>query len=184
MKKQHMLMAGALLVAAELAFFGDKTPASGIAEPVTRASKTTSAHVVTNAVTTTAPSAQRKDAAPRETTILTLQARETLIGGATAAKPDAALFASQSWTPPPPPPPKALPPPPPTAPPLPFTYLGKKLEDNIHEVYLARGEQTYIVREQSVIEGTYRVDAIKPPQLTLTYLPLNQVQTLTIGGSD
>lgn len=183
MKQKHMLMAGALLVAAGLAFFGDKTPASGIAEPVTRASKPAPARAV--ASTVTAPS--RNVAPPSEVAIFALQPREVLIGGASAAKPDDVLFASHSWTPPSPPPlppPKALPPPPPIAPPVPFTYLGKKLEDNIREVYLARGDLTYIVREQSVIEGIYRIDAIKPPQLTLTYLPLNQIQMLTIGGAD
>jgi len=49
---------------------------------------------------------------------------------------------------------------------------------------LARDEQTFIAREQTVIEGSYRVESIKPPTLTLTYLPLNQVQMLTIGGID
>lgn len=96
----------------------------------------------------------------------------------------ASLFGSQTWTPPPPPPSKPLPPPPPTAPPLPFTVLGKKIEDGVWEVYLARDEATYIVREHTVIEGTYRVDSIKPPTLLLTYLPLNQSQTLTIRGID
>ena len=32
-----------------------------------------------------------------------------------------------------------------------------------------------------VIDGAYRVDAIAPPTLKLTYLPLNQVQQLNIG---
>jgi hypothetical protein len=40
------------------------------------------------------------------------------------------------------------------------------------------------VRDKTVIDGTYRVDAIAPPNLTLTYLPLNQVQQLNIGVFD
>lgn len=94
------------------------------------------------------------------------------------------LFDSQTWNPPPPPPPKPAPPPPPVAPPLPYLVLGKKLEDQSWEVYLARGEQTFIAREKGTLENQYRVDSIKPPTMTLTYLPLNQVQTLTIGGTD
>ena len=94
------------------------------------------------------------------------------------------LFDSQTWNPPPPPPPKPTPPPPPVAPPLPYLVLGKKLEDQSWEVYLARGEQTFIAREKGTLENQYRVDSIKPPTMTLTYLPLNQVQTLTIGGTD
>ncbi len=69
-------------------------------------------------------------------------------------------------------------------PPLPFTYLGKKFEDGAWEVYLARGERTIIARPQTVIEGGYRVDAIAPPNLSLTYLPLNKAQRLHIGGAD
>jgi hypothetical protein len=40
------------------------------------------------------------------------------------------------------------------------------------------------VHENDVIDGIYRVDAIAPPTLTLTYLPLNQVQQLNIGVFD
>lgn len=95
-----------------------------------------------------------------------------------------ALFDSQTWNPPPPPPPKPTPPPPPVAPPLPYIVLGKKSEDQKWEVYLARGDQVFIAREKESLENQYRVDSIKPPTMVLTYLPLNQVQTLSIGGID
>jgi hypothetical protein len=67
---------------------------------------------------------------------------------------------------------------------VPFTYLGKKTEEGIWEVYLAQGEQTYIVREQTVIASSYRIDAIRPPVLSLTYLPLALAQSINIGGMD
>ena len=67
------------------------------------------------------------------------------------------------------------------APPLPFIYLGKVAADGAWEVFLARGDKTYIVRDNTVIDGAYRVEAIAPPVMTLTYLPLNQVQQLNIG---
>ena len=133
---------------------------------------------------------------PRDTLIekapeaLTKPAKPNQVGAAIAGLqpndniPHEALFDSQTWDPPPPPPPKPGPPPPPVAPPLPYAVIGKKLEDQAWEVYLTRGEQTFIAREKLVIEGQYRVDAIKPPTMTLTYLPLNQTQTLTIGGND
>ena len=70
------------------------------------------------------------------------------------------------------------------APPLPFTLVGKANENGVWEVYLARAGKTYIVKSKTVIDGTYRVDAIAPPLLTLTYLPLNQVQQLNIGAFD
>jgi hypothetical protein len=174
MSMRHLLMAGGLAGAGWLAFFGDRTPDASIAEPVTRP----------------APAASRaaaSDQARPEPAILALRPRDTLIGGADNTTRKDGLFANHSWTPPPPPsplPPKPVPPPPPNAPPLPFTYLGKKVEDRQWEVFLARGEQTYIVRDQTVIDGAYRVESIRPPILSITYLPLNQVQTLTIGGTE
>ena len=100
------------------------------------------------------------------------------------AKPGDA-FAPNNWNPPPPPPP---PPPPqnlkPTAPPLPFTLLGKKLEDGAWQVFLAQQDRTLVVRAQDVIDGTYRVESIEPPNLVLTYIPLKQRQVIAIGGID
>lgn len=126
---------------------------------------------------------------PAEPAIARLIPRAELIGEeGDALGAGGAVFGSQNWNPPPPPPPSAAtlaqnaaPPPEPSAPPLPFTYLGKANEAGIWEVYLARADKTYIVKHQSVIDGVYRVEAIRPPTLTLTYLPLNQVQTLQIG---
>ncbi|MCS0597522.1 hypothetical protein [Massilia agri] len=179
MKPRHIAMTVALVLAAGLVIFGDKTPEDAVAEPVERA-----------AITPAAPGARadvKKDTAPA---ILRLLPRETLIGGDDRFGQDGegkAVFGRQDWTPPPPPPPPvqpAPPPPPPSAPPLPFTYIGKSLQEGRWEIFLARGDRTYLVREAAVIEGTYRVDAIKPPVLTLTYLPLNQVQQLNIGVFD
>lgn len=177
MKPRHIAMAVALALAAGLVVFGDKTPEDAVAEPVERA-----------AIRPAAPgvrSASGKDAAPA---ILRLLPRETLIGGDERfGQEGPAVFGRQDWTPPPPPPPPAQaapPPPPPSAPPLPFTYIGKSLQEGRWEIFLARGDRTYLVREAAVIDGTYRVDAIKPPVLTLTYLPLNQVQQLNIGVFD
>jgi hypothetical protein len=119
--------------------------------------------------------------APR---ILRLQPRHALIG-ADGLGEGGDVFVSHDWTPPPPPPaPVAPPPPPPGAPPLPFTFIGKAFENGAWEVYLTGAAKTYIVQPQTVIDGMYRVDAIAPPILTLTYLPLNQVQQLNIGAFD
>lgn len=73
---------------------------------------------------------------------------------------------------------------PPAAPPLPFTYLGKKLEAEKWEVYLSRGAETLIVREQSELDSNYRVESIQPPNMFVTYLPLKQIQTMNIGAPD
>ena len=95
----------------------------------------------------------------------------------------AAFFGVHSWGPPPPPPVVAAPrpPPKPTAPPLPFTYLGKMLDGGVWEAYLARGDETFVVREHAAVDANYRVETIAPPTMTIIYLPLKQTQTLSIG---
>ncbi|MGZ3240046.1 MAG: hypothetical protein ACXWIN_04120 [Burkholderiaceae bacterium] len=182
MTPKHMLMAAALVVAAWLALFGDKTPNTGIAEPVAHIAKT-STHA-SAAVTSLTVANDSEEKTKSDEVILTLKNREQLMGGARTDARHDALFTSQSWTPPPPPPAPPAPPPPPTAPPLPFKYIGKKFEDGKWEVYVTIGTQAYVVHEKTVLQGTYRIDSIKPPVLSLTYLPLQQVQTLTIGGID
>ena len=92
-------------------------------------------------------------------------------------------FASQSWYVPPPPP-KPSRPQPPSAPPLPFAYLGKMLEDGQLTVFLSRQDRNYVVKRGDVLDGSYRVESIEPPLMTLTYLPLNIKQTIQIGGLD
>ncbi|MES2152927.1 MAG: hypothetical protein V4508_24380 [Pseudomonadota bacterium] len=179
MKPRHMALGAALLVAAGFALFGDKSPSSSVAEAVVR-TPTASAHVSAAPVRARAPAAVLA-----EPQILRLLPRGALVGeqGEALGAADAP-FGSRDWTPPPPKPGPAPPPPPPTAPPLPFTYMGKAVGDGVWEIYLARGDKTYLVHEKMVIDGVYRVDAIKPPTLTLTFLPLNQVQQLNIGVFD
>ena len=97
---------------------------------------------------------------------------------------EAKLFAAKSWyiPPPPPPPPKPAPPPPPTAPPLPFTYLGKYLSPDAGLVFfLAKGDRLYTVPAGEIIDGIYRVEGISGGLLGLTYLPLNIKQSINIG---
>jgi hypothetical protein len=95
------------------------------------------------------------------------------------AAPD--LFEAKSWYVPPPPP-KPLPPPPPSAPPLPFAFMGKLVEDGQLTVFLTKQERNYVVKAGDTLDGMYKVEAVTPTMLTLVYLPLNIKQTLMIGG--
>ena len=184
MKPRHLLMGAALAAAALLVVFGDRSPDTGVAEAVERAPAARTAAAPAPVQTPVAAPEQAK-AAGAGSPILALVPREILIGDSIDQfrQGENAVFGRQDWTPPPPPPAPA-PPPPPSAPPLPFTFIGKSVADGAWEVYLARGDRTYVVRDKAVIDGTYRVDAIAPPVLTLTYLPLNQVQQLNIGVFD
>jgi hypothetical protein len=173
MTPRHLLLGAALLVAAGFAVFGDKNPA-GVVEPVQRSA---------------AAAAPARTAAPASAgpagmvTILQLAPRDALIGDGAEG---GSAFRALDWTPPPPPKPAppATPPPPPSAPPLPFTFVGKAIEKGVWEVFVARGADTLIVRDKMVIDGVYRIDTIAPPAMTITYLPLNQVQQLNIGVRD
>lgn len=185
------LLAGA----AWLALFGDKAPNGAAAVSVQKpraVAPSGRAHGPDMQGNGTPEPTRYPSVPPRRTVGATSQAtgglesvipRDQLILK-TAAKSNKGrdLFASGGWNPPVPVI-KALPPPPPTAPLLPFTFLGKKLESGAWEVFLARGEQSFVVRAGTLIENTYRVEAITPPTLSLTYLPLAEKQTLAIGDS-
>lgn len=182
MKPYQIAMALALVGAAGLVLFGDSAPTSDIAEPVARGTSVKAPAVV--------QARAGKDAKPQtEVEILRLLPRAELIGesGEAAFASGEGVFLGQSWNPPPPPPPPASSmqaPPPPMAPPLLFVYIGKAVADGAWEVYLARADKTYVVRNQTVIDGTYRVERIAPPLMSVTYLPLNQLQQINIGVFD
>ena len=91
------------------------------------------------------------------------------------------MFPARSWEPPSPPP-SARKPEPPRAPPLPFTFLGRIVEDGTTAVFLARQGDTYVVRAGDTIDNAYRIDEINGAAVELTYLPLQQRQTLQIGA--
>lgn len=74
----------------------------------------------------------------------------------------------------------------PVAPPLPFVYVGRVLDEETGKrvVYLSKDGVPYVVTEGEVIEGMYRVDAVSDTELTLVYLPLNVKQKIIIGESN
>ena len=88
------------------------------------------------------------------------------------------LFAAKSWYVPPPAVAQK-----PKAPPLPFTYSGRLIEDGRSTVFLAQQGRNQSVHSGDVIENTWRVDAIGATSMTLTYLPLNESQTLALGAA-
>jgi hypothetical protein len=67
----------------------------------------------------------------------------------------------------------------PVAPPLPFRYLGKMLDDGKLAVFLANGEESLSVSAGQRI-GEYRVDKVTENEVVFTYLPLKQKQSLPL----
>ena len=98
-------------------------------------------------------------------------------------------FAARGWLPPPPPPPPPAPeappppPPPPTAPPVPFKYIGM-LEQKAAkpQAFLSKGDALLVVQVGDVVESTYRVESFNSAQVVITYLPLQQRQTIDNTG--
>ena len=94
-------------------------------------------------------------------------------------------FEPRSWIVPPPKIKQApLPSPAPQAPPLPYTYIGKMMEDGKIVVFLTRQELNYTVRSGDQLDNVYQVDDIRPTVMLLTYLPLNLQQSLPIGDAN
>lgn len=78
--------------------------------------------------------------------------------------------------------PHAVPPAPSFAATLPWRVLGKQLDDDEGwTVFLARGEETWVVRSGDTLDDAYRVISISPPTLTLQHLKQKTRSTLDIG---
>lgn len=82
---------------------------------------------------------------------------------------------------PPPAPERPAPPPKPTTPALPFRYAGKLIEDGKVMVFLSQDQRNLAVHAGDVIDDTWRVESIRPPTMTLVYLPLKTEVPLAIG---
>lgn len=86
-------------------------------------------------------------------------------------------FRNKNWFIAPPPPPLAKP----VAPPLPFLYLGKLIEDGEPRVFLNHQGKHLIAKVGDVINGTYSVEEIAGGRMTFLYQPLKEKQLLSIG---
>jgi hypothetical protein len=92
------------------------------------------------------------------------------------------LFATKSWYVPPPPPPP-MPPPKPVAPPLPFTFIGRMIEEGQTAVFVSVQDRNQVLRVGDVVQGVWRVDSIESTNMKLTYLPLNENKYLALGAA-
>jgi len=98
------------------------------------------------------------------------------------------LFAGRTWAAAPAPPPKpavvALAAPPrPVAPPLPFTFLGRMVEDGKAVVFLGRGKDGLAAKVGDTVAGKYRLESLSDTAVTFVYLPLGTKQTLPISAT-
>jgi len=69
------------------------------------------------------------------------------------------------------------------APPLPFRVLGRFADGDVTGVFLQLNDQNLVVRVGDTIAEHYKVESLNGSTLSLRYGPLNQVQTLEVGGT-
>lgn len=163
---------GLVLVAAALAsysamYFSGGSADSGLIEPVARTNHKTDS----NKLAAAAANLPKTIVPPTRSSLDQSGARD--------------LFASNSWTPPPPPPPKELappPPPPPTAPPIPFNFVGLLQDQAKPTAFLAQDDKLLLVSAGDTLDGAYRIESVSASEIVLTYLPLNQRQSISISG--
>lgn len=63
----------------------------------------------------------------------------------------------------------------------PFIYAGKIVEDGKMLVFLIDGEKSHAVKAGDVIEDIWKIMSIKPPNMTIKYIPLNIEMQMEIG---
>ena len=70
----------------------------------------------------------------------------------------------------------------PVAPKPPFTYMGLIEESGRTKVALAQGDQLLLVAKGEQFSGSYRLDEVSPDTIVVTYLPLEERQSLSMGA--
>lgn len=96
---------------------------------------------------------------------------------ARAAWGEAAPVTAATAPPPTPATPAADAPPPPSAPPFPYQLVGR-LTDGATRAVLNNAQRSAVVGVGEVVDGQWRVDAIEPTGLRLTFLPLGLSQLI------
>lgn len=167
---RQILIYGGLLVTALAAVFAPPPEDSG--PPSTAPAPATSGNTIEPAAGPPSPTVTAAALRPQPRTALQDRPRD-LFHIPRPPQPVTARAARQVTAP--------APPPRPVAPPLPYTYMGRITEQGQLSVFLTRNGKPYVARPGAVLDGKYRVDAIDPPLLEFTYLPLAQKQTLNIG---
>jgi hypothetical protein len=178
MTLRNVFMVVALLASAGLAFWGDKTPDQDTLLATPSKNDEFVGSTADNKGRPVTPRDIRNSPTSGQS-VLRLRERDVIERIREDALADRTVFTPQSWDPPPP---KVVTSSSPQAPNLPYTYVGKKQEAGEWEVYLAFGEEIRVVRSNMTLDGAYQIGVITPPTLGLIYLPLKQMQTLSIGN--
>jgi hypothetical protein len=70
----------------------------------------------------------------------------------------------------------------PVAPPLPFRFAGQFYREGGTEVYVARGEEIFPVKEGDTLDGQYKVDSVSATEVSFVHLPSGTRQTMQFSA--
>ena len=70
-----------------------------------------------------------------------------------------------------------------TAPPMPYRFAGRVQKDGEEEFLLSKGDLIFAVKEGDTIDGAYKVVAVKPDRIELTYLPLGTAERIAVASA-
>src|SRR5437870_2597206 len=90
-------------------------------------------------------------------------------------------FSAHSWMPRPKPT-VVTAPPDPVTPPLPYRFAGQFHRESGIEVYVARGEEIFPVKEGDTLDGQYKVDSVSATEVSFVYLPSGARQTMQFSA--
>lgn len=141
----------------------------GAAEPTAAVPRRTMAATATQPADWPGPASSRA-----EWPALDAQAR--------AAWGEAAPVAAAAAAPPPVAQAPDEPPPPPSAPPFPYQLVGR-LTDGASRAVLNNAQRSAVVGAGEVVDGQWRIEAVEPAGLRLTYLPLGLPQFVPFASS-
>jgi hypothetical protein len=169
-----VLIGGALIAERVIALSGDDGDAVVVPAPAKRA---------------TAPSGSRTSgkaaAASASLRLDRLDDRQHALQDTNGADqpPPPGLFNATSWAPPPPPAPPPEAAPAPVAPPFPYEYIGKLLEDGVLTAFFMQGNRVLSIKAGDTVDSVYRVDHMTGELMNLTFLPLKQSQVVRLGNT-
>ncbi|NOT15744.1 MAG: hypothetical protein HOP21_09270 [Methylotenera sp.] len=66
----------------------------------------------------------------------------------------------------------------PTAPPVPYNFVGKMVENGQTKGFIQQGETLLTVKQGEVLDAQYKVVSIENEGVSILYLPLNTPQTI------
>jgi hypothetical protein len=70
-----------------------------------------------------------------------------------------------------------------TAPPLPYRFAGRVRKGAEEEFLLSKGDLIFAVKEGDILDGTYKVVAVKADGIELTYIPLGTAERVIVSSA-